>query len=497
MLGTAKIKQATLFRDIYPFLILIWLALLDINLNKIIKREKIWKISQTIYDKKLAKVNKKGSLMLEEGIFSPPIKLIKNLSQSENELENKIPDEIVKETVNEKYSSYLKQGKNEDDEQEKKSPQKTKSLFSRNSNVKFNIAADENETDLKKKNWYKIVHYYENCNFLLKLKLILHTEYYLELLALALILWSYNLISTISSLAYLFSIAIICFWKKQPNIVFLKYFCIIFINFKYIFYFFTFSGKIKIASTGTFSNMVEYEYSIKSEDLPSSYFDLSSSFQEFYSLLLLFFILFALQLYIRIYLSSVRYISREIKKFLINFNEEYNKNSKVVDYNEWENKYYWFLGIESFFFQYFDKIVILSVGFFSIFDFYLSNFIIFVCSIAYIFVIDFQTRFEFASNNKFKFKYFQYLQYFSFLDLCFNHILLIPEISTACTHFLCLEVGSKSDKLFNIFIFQMFFCLYQLNFYEKYPEFLKWKALRVLPLINNLKNIFFIINRLQ
>lgn len=467
--GTFKNQENPIFIEIYPFITLIWTVYLDLNFNKIWKEDKMSKLSITLSNKIIMNKNKELSCINQEEVSSKKINLEKMQSQLEIEL-REIPEEQIKETVNEKLENYIDYENNEKKEIKLFGKRSTSA---KSSKIKISTTMEEDEI-FQLKSWYKIVKFYRNYNLLLKLKFFLYLEEYLEIFCLLFLLISYKLISNIGSLVYLFSIWVLCFHRNSPKVIFLKNFCLIFFNVKYLCFFFSLSNDLK-----KFSQINLAKYSIANYDLPSSYFSVEFNYQEFWGFIILFIILFALHSYIKIYMKAVSFISNQIKKFLMEFNKNSFLSPKNIDYNKWETENHWWLKLESLFFQCFDKLVILSVALFSILDFYLFNFIIFITCIIYIFLIDFQTKWQYMNEIEFKAKYLKYLQYFSFLAICVNHLLLVPQVSDACSHFFCLELGTKSDKLYNIFILQVFSVFHRLGFYDKYPKFIKIEALRV------------------
>ena len=456
----------------------------DINKNKVtpVNQDNNLNNSNLRVNQKTNKNNPSNNLFLTlKKVENSEIKVINNVS----ELEIPIPNENVAISVFDKYSHYMtdydKIDKKEASEENFMRISTFKKRYStKASSLRIQIQTDEEEIK-KMKQWYKIRNFYNHYNLFIKMNWMLYSEAYFELMCLGILLWSYNLLSTISSLIYLIVIGFLCFIKHSSKIVFFKNFCLLFFNFKYLCFFINFYNPLSpqtISKTISDNNLMNFILS--KQKLPSSYFSIGISEQEFLAFLLLFLILFNLQLYIIVNLKITKYISHMLYKTFNNFNTKYMENEKILDYNDWEQKSNrFFINLQEYFFEFFDKIVILSVGFFSIFDYYFFNMIIFFSSIILIFLQEFQTQWGFLNHLNFLMKYFKFLQYFSFLALCFNHILAIPQISDDCSHVLCSELGSKLDKLYNIFILHIIITFIRLRFYKDYDKYSKMQTFKV------------------
>ena len=343
-------------------------------------------------------------------------------------------------------------------------------------NLKLRIP-NEDEEEGKMRQWFKIEKFYDHYNLFIQLNWILHSEVSFELVSLGILLWSYNLLSTVSSLLYLLVIGVLCFYKTQGSkLIFYKNFCLILFNVKYV----TFLVFFHIID----GNMPEKNLAdilAKQKKLPTSYFSIGISDQEFYVFLLLFLILFLLEIYFILNLKIARYVSSQLQRSIKEYFELLGSFQKKLDYEQWENKSNrLFIDIQAAFFQYFDQIIVLTVGFFAISDFYFFNLVIFGTCAIYLFIMEFETGWKMFNDLDFKSWYFNVLMYFSFLSLFVNHVLIIPQVSNSCEHFLCGEIGSRADKLYNIFIIQTFITLLKMSFYGDFPEFLKIQAFRVI-----------------
>ncbi len=471
---------------------LIWLTYFEINLNKLWEKNKLFQLSTTAMSDKILKrkifFSGDCEILSTKKISSE--KSIKILRSSD--FERVIPEEFNALSVFDKYLNYNKDTKTEEKQvtiEEKqvtitenmRSSMGNKKKFSMKQSV-LKIELPKNETNMRKmKVWYKIRHYYNNYNLYLKMNSILQSEGFFELISLGIMLLSYNLLATVNSLIYLIVIGILCFCKHHSKIVFFKNFCLIFFNIKYLCFFYSFQHMLppQIVSEKFSSNNL-MSFLGKKQELPSSYFSVEFSEQEFWAFFLLFVILFTLQVYIILHLKMAKYISKQLQRTFENFNNNYMEDVKMLDYNVWEQKSQrFFIDLQEIFFEYFDRAMILSIGFFAIFYYYFFNMVIFFLSILYIFMIEFQIKWDFLDSLQFKSKFYKFLNYFSFLALLFNHILLIPQVSEGCSHFICMEIGSKSDKLYNVFILQCLLTFIRLKFYKDYPKYSKMQALRV------------------
>ena len=511
----------TLIRDIYPYILLIWLTYLEIIVSKIWKNEKLTQLSSkfSIFRKitgiittnakqdseqndLLTHPKKIENQMIEDGIienhgitktaeiFHPFRNSQKFDPATKSEFESSIPNEHFSSPVfannkeNKVFGSPVmgspQMGSPLRGIMDFKSPsfQKISSHLSSKQSINLKLRIpNEDEEEGKMRQWFKIEKFYDHYNLFIQLNWILHSEVSFELVSLGIVLWSYNLLSTVSSLLYLLVIGVLCFYKTQGSkLIFYKNFCLILFNVKYV----TFLVFFHIID----GNMPEKNLAdilAKQKKLPTSYFSIGISDQEFYVFLLLFLILFLLEIYFILNLKIARYVSSQLQRSIKEYFELLGSFQKKLDYEQWENKSNrLFIDIQAAFFQYFDQIIVLTVGFFAISDFYFFNLVIFGTCAIYLFIMEFETGWKMFNDLDFKSWYFNVLMYFSFLSLFVNHVLIIPQVSNSCEHFLCGEIGSRADKLYNIFIIQTFITLLKMSFYGDFPEFLKIQAFRVI-----------------
>lgn len=480
---------------------MIWLTYFEIMVSKIWKNEKFIRLTTKATIKSAHK--HQNNIISEQKDLIPPAtltdndkydgnndimpttnKIIKDTDENldlnpakSSELEIQIPDEyITSSPVFANIKGYMGKESVFDEVQieRDKGISFKKVSSSKFDELKLKMPSEADEIE-KMRRWYKIQHFYNNYNSFIKLNWILHTDVYFELLSLGILLWSYNLLSTISSLLYLLVIGVLCLYKSGSKILFYKNFCLILFNVKYMCFLVFFH--ILQAKDGE-NNLADFIGNDKT--LPSSYFSIGISNEEFQAFLLLFLILFLLEIYVIMNLKIVRYVSKQLQKSIKDYLMNYGTVAKLLDYESWENKSErFFIDLQGAFFSYFDRVVILSVGFFSISEYFFFNLMIFCSTVMYVFIVEFQTKWELLSNLEFKSKYFKYLIYLSFVALIINHFLLIPQISQSCGHFICRETGSRADKLYNIFILQTFLTLMSLKFYGDFPEYSKMQAFRV------------------
>ena len=552
--GTYNCDDTPLIRDIYPYIIFLWLNILEkkamhflqekqkIQIEKdfqiiSIKRpsgklhtlklsnefekqeilkslDKVCKISATPRAK-ASKLLQKGSLPIEAFKFGEPntqqkehpsksldvaqMKSIKNtIHPLTLELEGVFPEKTIQNLIKPMEEEEEKDEKMSFFDERKIIPEishkneefEISLTVSSLSKVKNDLhfmpkekAMNVNSTDLMHRNAYKLQNFYKNKKAYLKYEIILGSQYFLIRIFLIIFLVNSDITNSIFAILYLVIVLVICFRRNRYIIDFIKDFTLAIIPVHYLCFLININSETSprfipssvssvqdvslvlyiFGDTGTYNDYAKW----------LKFIGIGLDTSDFTSFILVSLIICFMQIYFMYYFGLVEYIIRSIDKRYEKYEKALEeKECGLINYRKWKRPEYRFVNQFYNFLHYgIHLVIIFFLCFFTIIDFSLPNFVLFLLFMIYVVICELGFRWPYSFEKLFFIKaYFRVIQIFEIFFLFLIHIFYIPEVSDICTFSWCMEINtymSIYDKLISLLVLQLGIDLIS---YNKYAE---------------------------
>ena len=245
------------------------------------------------------------------------------------------------------------------------------------------------------KHAYKLQNFYKNKKAYLKYEIMLGSQYFLIRIFLIIFLVNSNLTNSIFAILYLVIILVICFRKSQALINFIKNFTLVIIPIHYLFFLVNInqetSPRTLPLDISSFQDISLIHYLFGDESYKENadllrFLGLGLENLDFSSFILVSLIICFLQIYFMYYFTLAEYIIKSIDKRYWKFEQALeDRESQLINYKKWKKPEYRFLNqFYNFLHIGIHLVIICFMCLFTIIDFSLPNFFLFLLFMIYI-----------------------------------------------------------------------------------------------------------------